>query len=157
MCLTTGLPEDGHGLAPKYTRFRVQKCFQKLFENCCRLSFLIGQRLFPEVILCLKSFFKVRHGLGVDVLIETDNFLNIFPEIFESFSKYVQKLFWSRNGSPWELWSSTGVGFAGNFKPVLILRSNRPWIATFDLFFYICWSKCWSKFCVFLLVGVSLG
>ena len=93
MCLTTGLPEDGHSLAPKYTRFRVRKCFQKLFENCCRLSFLIGQRLFPEVILCLKSFFKVRHGLGVDFLIETDNFLNIFTEIFRTCSKYFQKRF----------------------------------------------------------------
>ena len=41
--------------------------------------------------MCLKSFFKVRHGLGVDFLIETDNFLNIlsgdFPGIFCIFSK----------------------------------------------------------------------
>ena len=92
--------------------------------------------------------FKVRHGLGVDFLIETDMFLNIFPEIFRSFSTYFQKK-WPRNGSPWALLSSTGVGFAGNFKPVLILKSNRPWIATFVLFCFSFGSKFGQTFVFF--------
>ena len=33
VCLTTGLPEDGQSLAPKYTRFRVRTCFQ----NCLQI------------------------------------------------------------------------------------------------------------------------
>ena len=36
-----------------------------------------------------------------------------------------QKLFWSRNRSPWELWSCTAPSFSGNFKPRPILSTNR--------------------------------
>ena len=81
VCSTIGLPEYGHGLAPKYTRFRVRKCFQKLCENCCRLSFLICYRLVPEVILCLESFFIVKHGLRVDFWSKRKTFYH-FPGRF---------------------------------------------------------------------------
>ena len=41
--------------------------------------------------MCLKSFFKFRHGLGVDFLLEPDDFdfflFGHFPVIFYTFSK----------------------------------------------------------------------
>ena len=56
------------------------------------------------------------------------SFFGRFLYFFEAARKSIVfwKRFWSRNGSPWELWSSTLVDFAGKFKPMPILRSNRP-------------------------------
>ena len=41
---------------------------------------------------------------------------------------------WSRNGSPWELWSSKGLNFAGNFKLMPILKSSQLWLLTSAMF-----------------------
>ena len=53
-------------------------------------------------------------------------FWGVGPEkLLQWFTLDFQKLFWSRNGSPWELWSCTAPSFSGNFKPRPILSTNR--------------------------------
>ena len=82
--------------------------------------------------------FKVSHGLGVDFLVETDDFLKLGPDIFRSFSGHFRKRVWSRSGSPWELLEQFRHDSASKFHEDADCEVKSAVDTTFDVFYNIC-------------------
>ena len=134
---------DGPG-AQKYHFWR-KRLFWKIFFKHIFLKIFSGHFFSKKMS---KNIFR-ENGVGVSLLGGGSG-----PKKYSSdWRPDLKKLFWSRNGSPWELWNCTGVSFAGNFKPRPILSSNRPQIATFELLFYFFWS--FFFWCFFWVGGMS--